>query len=408
MPHGPRLSYLPDFKGRESLYRRLDVENAEVRVLTVWPNEDSSSPLEGTLAIQSLLDVFTKKRNYDALSYYWGSANDLENVVIHGSDEARPTHSYQVPVTKNLTSALRQLREQRTAACEPLEIWTDALCINQRDAEERSHQLGMMCEIFQSSRSVRVWLGARDCSPAAGSGLAGLIAISHYFDVHAFHSEPAWHGGHRPITQHTLEAQEMVNSMCALMDLPYWHRGWVLQEVCVHDVPVFLHLGDQSCELVSWRLFYRTLGKAMELAKSHKMFDALESLLDNVEVCVPFVLAEKIRAADMRGTPLGPTLSGKLDRLPDTMIPQRRWQTTDPRDFIYVLHGLHPIFRDLQVCYSDDVETVFSDATIILLQKTGKWSRVYWSVPSASAYLPSWVVDFSSSVTYMTFTDYVL
>lgn len=137
MPHTPRLSYLPDFEGSTSLYRRLappSLKHIEVRVFTVWPNEDFSSPLEGALEIRSMSDLRPKGPFYDALSYYWGLANDLDHVIIHGSDERRPTRSSEAPVTKNLASALRHLRKEATTAGRPLELWTDAFCINQRDA----------------------------------------------------------------------------------------------------------------------------------------------------------------------------------------------------------------------------------------------------------------------------------
>jgi hypothetical protein len=405
MSSGPRLSYLPDFKGRESLYRQLDVDKMEVRVLTVWPDEDFLSLLQCTLRITSLLQV----DDWDALSYYWGSANDLDSVVVHGSDEGAPTHSCEVSVTKNLASALRHFREQRTAAGKRLEIWTDAVCINQRDAEERSHQVSILRAIFQTSRRVLVWLGARGCSPEAENGLAGLVAISDYLGVHAFHREPALHGNLRPIAQHVFEAREarkVLNSICTLMNLPYWRRGWVLQEACAYDVPVVFHLRYQSCKLVSWRLFYHTLCEALESAKSQDMFDALESLLPSADICMPFMLAETLRVADLRSHPS--RLLPSYDQMLDMVLMQRMWQTSDPRDCVFVLRGIHPMFRKLQVSYSDNAEEIFADATITLLQNGGTWSRVCWTHPSESAYLPSWVVDFSSSCIHMSMATQLL
>jgi hypothetical protein len=377
----------------------------EVRVLTVWPSKEFLSPLQCTLRITSLLQV----DDWDALSYYWGSANDLEIVIVHGSDEGAPTHSCEVSVTKNLASALRHFREQRTAVGKPLEIWTDAVCINQRDAEERSHQVSILRAIFQSSRRVLVWLGAHGCSQEAERGLAGLVAISDYLGVHAFHREPALHGGSRPVAHNVFEAREareVLISICALMDLSYWRRGWVLQEACVHDVPIFFHLGDQSCKLVSWRLFYHTLCEALEFAKSQDMFDALESLLPSADICMPFMLAETLRFADLRSHPS--RLLPSFDQMLDMVLMQRMWQTSDPRDCVFVLRGIHPMFRELQVRYSDNVEEIFADATGILLQSGGTWSRVCWTYPSESAYLPSWVVDFSSSCIHMSMATQIL
>jgi hypothetical protein len=121
MPDVPKLSYLPDFEGRTSLYSRIDHVIGQLRVLTVWPNEDFSSRLEASLQIRTLSSDYGRK-TYTALSYLWGSANELESVLVHGSDKGESTLSFEVPVTKKLTFALRHLRQQATAAEWPLDI----------------------------------------------------------------------------------------------------------------------------------------------------------------------------------------------------------------------------------------------------------------------------------------------
>jgi hypothetical protein len=72
------------------------------------------------------------------------------------------------------------------------------------------------------------------------------------------------------------------------------------------------------------------------------------------------------------------------------------WHTTDPRDYVFVLRGLHTMFKELRTGYGDTVEDVYSDATAILLRKGGTWSRGWWCLPYASPYLPSWAIDFSA------------
>ncbi|KAM3548426.1 hypothetical protein MY1884_009184 [Beauveria asiatica] len=42
-------------------------------------------------------------------------------------------------------------------------FWVDAVCVNQKDADERSHQLStMMAKIYESATSVIAWLGDSD------------------------------------------------------------------------------------------------------------------------------------------------------------------------------------------------------------------------------------------------------
>ena len=43
--------------------------------------------------------------------------------------------------------------------CGPLQIWTDAVCINQSDLDERSSQVSMMCDIYKDARNCQIWLG---------------------------------------------------------------------------------------------------------------------------------------------------------------------------------------------------------------------------------------------------------
>ena len=55
----------------------------------------------------------------------------------------------------NLEGALRRLRHASTERL----LWVDALCINQADSIEKSHQVNMMGEIYSKSAGVIIWLG---------------------------------------------------------------------------------------------------------------------------------------------------------------------------------------------------------------------------------------------------------
>jgi hypothetical protein len=92
------------------------------------------------------------KPKYVALSYAWGDLRDTEMITIGQSS---------VPVTKYLYSALEHLRYNNE---EVRTIWIDALCINQRDNDEKSWQVQLMREIYQRATSVTIWLG-----PAEGT-----------------------------------------------------------------------------------------------------------------------------------------------------------------------------------------------------------------------------------------------
>jgi hypothetical protein len=55
----------------------------------------------------------------------------------------------------NLHEFLLELRDTHTTQI----LWADAVCINQKDNDERSHQLIVMARIYSSAEEVMAWLG---------------------------------------------------------------------------------------------------------------------------------------------------------------------------------------------------------------------------------------------------------
>lgn len=87
---------------------------------------------------------------YEALSYQWG---DVEK-----KPRAISVNGQKLWITANLWQALIYLRrvgQSRT-------LWIDAICINQNDVDERSHQVAMMAEIYTNASKVVSWLGAEN------------------------------------------------------------------------------------------------------------------------------------------------------------------------------------------------------------------------------------------------------
>jgi hypothetical protein len=83
---------------------------------------------------------------YEALSYTWGSTNDLYEIEVNGK---------KLPVTGNLFLALQQLRFKHQDRI----LWIDAICIDQSNSKERGHQVRQMSSIYTKAAQVIVWLG---------------------------------------------------------------------------------------------------------------------------------------------------------------------------------------------------------------------------------------------------------
>jgi hypothetical protein len=58
-------------------------------------------------------------------------------------------------VTPNLDIALRHLRSEKHDRY----LWIDAVCINQEDKPEISHQIARMSHIYEKAEQVLAWLG---------------------------------------------------------------------------------------------------------------------------------------------------------------------------------------------------------------------------------------------------------
>jgi len=120
---------------------RLDLNENQIRILRLFPGQ-LHDPIRCELYVVYLSD----RPYYEALSYAWGRPEDRRPVVINGLD---------VQVTVNLEAALRRLRR----ASEDRHLWVDALCINQSDADEKSHQVNLMKEIYTNTVHCLLWLG---------------------------------------------------------------------------------------------------------------------------------------------------------------------------------------------------------------------------------------------------------
>jgi Heterokaryon incompatibility protein (HET) len=124
----------------EELYTALDIEDYQIRILTILP-DSNDSPLRCRLTTMSLL----YPKPYVALSYCWGDPDLRGPIDVNG---------FEFMVTVNLSYALRQLRDMGK-----YKVWADAICINQNDRQERSLQVRFMRQIFSKANEVVACVG---------------------------------------------------------------------------------------------------------------------------------------------------------------------------------------------------------------------------------------------------------
>jgi hypothetical protein len=93
--------------------------------------------------------------------------------------------------------------------------WVDALCINQDDAQEKAHQVGMMGSIYSNATYTYIWLG-----PNSEAGDLAMDFVAN--------AGPA-----------NFESSKIVSeinywkALHALLRRGWWSRLWIVREACL-------------------------------------------------------------------------------------------------------------------------------------------------------------------------------
>jgi len=169
---------------------------------------------------------FYEKPHYDALSYTWGDPNATKLIEVDG---------VAVQVTSNLEQALRHMRDPENA----LPLWVDAVCIDQLNTTERSHQVALMGKIYTGCAQVRIWLGCDASQCRLGNGandhskgadpfeIVRLLASGrHVYEWQCFAPQAPDTAIYKPDGDFNL----MCEGFLAVYRSPWWTRLWTVQE----------------------------------------------------------------------------------------------------------------------------------------------------------------------------------
>ena len=162
----PRLEELTLGVSTSVLWPPLGKE-IEIRLLRIAPSTDLVEPVQLFFETRDLVSLLGDGLEnvlglppYHALSYAWG---DIQPDGLHLTDIVL-LEGVVVRVTAHLNWALRRIRQLFVNCPAEDEVpvprfWVDALCINQRDDQERMQQVSIMGSVFAEAQSVLIWLG---------------------------------------------------------------------------------------------------------------------------------------------------------------------------------------------------------------------------------------------------------
>lgn len=223
---------------------------------------------------------------YTAVSYTWGNDVPSETIMLDGR---------LFRVRPNLWSCLYYLGLFSHDA-EWKYLWVDAICIDQRNDQERNDQVSRMDKTYRDATCVSVWLGLAPQEPELLHSPTKILGSSSF---------------------------DWVTSLHDLASRSYWSRCWVIQEYKLGK-HVQLHCSDSS---VHWYDFQELL---CHRAGIEPFGDKHTRPLPDADLAaLPLALSRQATASPV------PLLS-----LAELLVTHCRSQCKDPRDRIFSLLGL--------------------------------------------------------------------
>ncbi|KAH6859136.1 heterokaryon incompatibility protein-domain-containing protein [Alternaria rosae] len=287
----------------------------EFRLLELRPGR-LSDPIKCSTRVYSL---HSRLPEFTALSYTWGSV--IASIDIELND---------VPfaVGRNLWTFLEEMRSQKQYRM----YWIDAICINQSNEYERSHQIPIMRRIYRRATSVSIWLGDFYDLSYLNRGMEFLIERT----PNPFLIEQEAEFGTEPQAKGIIE----------LCDKRYWRRVWIIQEVMLAR-QCTIWCGNMRTELGSlWALANQVRGWYQHFTGSRLRLP--RTLLDSPAAIIVFAKAER----DDRYQSVG----GSGERQPACLMglleTYRHQEATNVLDKVYALQGLAHDAEDIEIDYS--------------------------------------------------------
>jgi hypothetical protein len=163
-------------------YQPIDHDN-EIRILRLLRGKKGDA-LKCTLFPSSLPSTRSASKSkwyaYYALSYVWGQHIGIDRITVYHVSEERDgfqhvnlfSKPYTLYIGANLAAALQDFRLES----QDINLWVDAVCINQADNEEKHAQILLMDRIYAEATSIRVWSGDRSVDTSLASDLLKLFA----------------------------------------------------------------------------------------------------------------------------------------------------------------------------------------------------------------------------------------
>jgi hypothetical protein len=320
-----------------------------------------------------------KAPSYEAISYTWGKERPEVKISMDGSI---------LIVTRTVSDILHY----RQTWDGPIYFWIDAICINQKDEVEKSHQVNTMRSIYQRANRVIVWLGTKEKPKDARLAREMLAYLSASIIpvetlLKTLGGDPGWSAIHH------------------LFEHPWFSRIWVVQEIAVASTVNVMYGGihinwDIIAAAIKVLMDPGLLGPGQTAYEMPNSYEETEKFKDRLIHLANASFMNEMRMAIQTGC---------LPSLGQVLSCSTKFKSTDLGDKVFAVLGIASDSSDpcLAPNYGAKSPTakVYQNAMRYLITE-GKSSYVLQlaglgssrSPEMEATNLPSWVVDWSAQV----------
>lgn len=343
-------------------YKYQPLSPGEIRILTVLPGA-FDDPVQGSLRVVSLDDC----PPYKAVSYAWGDPSLTQAFqLVEGCIE----------ITPSLYGALQRFRDP----VQPIALWTDQVCINQKHLAELSKQVSIMARIYSRAERVLVWLGGSIDTDTLAFWTIKVVGEGAFSqtgrackDVQQYIARRLYERRRAACPTPTcpcckgklpsdFSTRDAIDAVATLVQRPYFERLWPVQEVAMAK-RVTYHAGRHY---TSWWELEGTL-----------------HLFSIAQLCYPLF--------SIKSAPFDLTADADHSRYSalETVIHTAAYDVSEMRDRIFAIRALTSDRDDVRLLpnYSMPVEELWRRTALSALQAgpPTTWSDAHNSMPLSLA-----------------------
>jgi hypothetical protein len=389
-------------------YQPLPEDEPKIRLLCIPPKVRSGihNDIDYTL-YEATLDAVVP---YIALSYSWGDPTPPTLISVNG---------HSCTVTANLAAALQNLQRED----EEVTIWADALCINQKDPVEKTHQVQRMRDIYKAAQEVVIWLGPsteytdntmKEIRKLGTQLLDIGIWELKGDDLRKWDTRPDDDSDAARIKRNILDlaAHHLANAKKEQYDFwwimsdvgtrTWWRRIWCIQECANAKVATFRCGQEQVDSNTYWATaFYMHIFNSQALLEhepgQEELFFRLKWLADKLTETFPTELLG-IRRRYLTGG--GHSLRTLLHMTSVHDSFTHRVQATDDRDRVYALLGIanDDVGNEIVADYTLTTKEAYTAVARVLLKHGHDDMLSLCRLSKTPSDLPSWVPDWRNLV----------